>query len=617
MRSRSSLTGADVGARSSGAWPPGSRFDLRIERDVPVPLPDGTVLRADVWRPGDGRPAPVLLQRTPYDKSFALVVQGGLDPARAVAAGYAVVVQDVRGRYASEGTFEPLVDEAADGAATIAWAAAQPFCDGRVATYGGSYGGATQLLAARERPPALRALLPHVTAADYHDDWFYEGGAFQLGFALHWARGLAAGELARRRARGEQVGALEELLEAELADPATAYRRLPLIDQPLLAELAPYYLRWLEHPLRDDFWQALSPRGQFAAIDVPALHLGGWHDIFLPGTLAGYAALRDAGHARQRLIVGPWAHGGWGDAVGEVVYGPQASRYALDPTDLHLRWFDAVLRRDGWAQSAPGDASPEERAARRVLPTESEPPGEDFAPPVRIFVMGADRWRDEQEWPPARARTRRLHLRADAALTWEPPESGEPQRTYVYDPADPVPTTGGRTLMAGHEASIALGPRDSRALQGRPDVLVYTSAPLERALEVTGVVRLILQAASSAPDTDWTAKLLDVQPDGRALAVADGIVRARFRDGHGHARLLEPGVPERFVVEVGATAIVFAPGHRIQLELSSSNFPRFDRNPNTGGEPAQARACDLRTAHQRIFHDAARASWLELPVVAA
>ncbi|MDW5598502.1 CocE/NonD family hydrolase [Conexibacter stalactiti] len=587
---------------TASAWPARGAFDLRIERDVPVPLPDGTVLRADVWRPADGPPAPVLLQRTPYDKSFALVVQGGLDPARAVAAGYAVVVQDVRGRYASDGRFEPLVDEAADGAATIAWAAAQPFCDGRVATYGGSYGGATQLLAARERPPALRALLPHVTAADYHDDWFYEGGAFQLGFALHWARGLAAGELARRRARGEQVAALEELLEAELADPATAYRRLPLLDQPLLAELAPYYLRWLEHPLRDDFWQALSPRERFAAIDVPALHLGGWHDIFLPGTLAGYAALRDAGHATQRLVIGPWAHGGWGDAVGEVIYGPQASRYALDPTDLHLRWFDEVLQRDGWAESSPGE------------PAAPDPD----APLVRIFVMGADRWRDEQEWPLARARTRRLHLRADAALTWEPPAPGEAQRTYVYDPADPVPTTGGRTLMAGHEASIALGARDSRAVQARPDVLVYTSAPLERALEVTGVVRLILQAASSAPDTDWTAKLLDVQPDGRALAVADGIVRARFRDGHGHARPLEPGVPERFAIEVGATAIVFAPGHRVQLELSSSNFPRFDRNPNTGGgEPAHARACDLRTAHQRIFHDAARASWLELPVVAA
>ncbi len=193
--------------------------------------------------------------------------------------------------------------------------------------------------------------------------------------------------------------------------------------------------------------------------------------------------------------------------------------------------------------------------------------------------------------------------------------AGEAQRTYLYDPADPVPTTGGRTLMPGHEASIALGARDSRAVQARPDVLLYTSAPLERELEVIGTVRLVLHAASSAPDTDWTAKLLDVQPDGRALAVADGILRARCRDGLDRARPLEPGRPERFVVEVGATATRWRRGHRIQLELSSSNFPRFDRNPNTGGDPAHARESDLTPAHQRVFHDAARATWLELPVV--
>jgi putative CocE/NonD family hydrolase len=564
-----------------------TRIDVSIERDVPVPLPDGTTLRADLWRPADGRPAPVLLQRTPYDKGFALVVQAGLDPARAVAAGYAVVVQDVRGRYASEGDFEPFANEAADGAATIAWVAEQPFCDGRVATYGGSYVGATQLLAAVERPPALRAMLPHVTSADYHDGWTTEGGAFQLGFALRWALSLAAGELERREDRGEEVGELKERVDAELADPWGGYRRLPLVDQPVLAELAPYYLRWLEHPARDAFWRRLSVRDRLGAIDVPALHLGGWHDVFLQGTLATYAELRAQDRAPQRLVVGPWAHSGWGDAVGEVLYGPEASRYALDPTDLHLRYFDAML--DG---------------------VEAE-----LAAPVRIFVMGADRWRDEDEWPLARARARKLHLRAGELLTWEAPEPGEDSRTYTYDPADPVPTGGGRTLMPGHEASIALGSRDQRAIEARPDVLVYTTAPLERDLEVTGSVRLVLHAASSAPDTDWTAKLVDVHPDGPALSVTDGILRARYRDGLDRERLLEPGRPERFVIEAGATSMVFRRGHRIRLEVSSSNFPRFDRNPNTGGDNARASASDLRPAHQRVFHDVARASHLELPIV--
>jgi putative CocE/NonD family hydrolase len=572
-----------------------TRIDVSIERDVPIPLPDGTTLSADLWRPADGRPAPVLLQRTPYDKGFALVVQGGLDPARAVAAGYAVVVQDVRGRYASEGTFEPFVKEAADGAATIAWLAQQPFCDGRVATYGGSYVGATQLLAAVERPPALRAMLPHVTCADYYDGWTTEGGAFQLGLALRWASSLAAGELDRREQRGEDVGELKERLDAELADPWGGYSRLPLVDQPLLAELAPYYLRWLEHPARDAFWRGISARERLGAVDVPALHLAGWHDVFLEGSLAAYEALRAHDRAPQRLVVGPWAHAGWGDAVGEVIYGPEASRYALDPTDLHLRYFDAVLNRG----------------------VEDHRPIGDRAAPVRIFVMGADRWRDEDAWPLARARRRALHLRADAALTWDAPEPGEESRAYTYDPADPVPTGGGRTLMPGHEASIALGSRDQRPVEARPDVLVYTTAPLERDVEVTGAVRLVLHAASSAPDTDWTAKLVDVHPDGRALGVTDGILRARYRDGLDRERLLEPGRPECFVVEVGSTSMLFRRGHRIRLEVSSSNFPRFDRNPNTGADNARATASDLRTARQRVFHDAARPSHLELPIVEA
>lgn len=566
------------------AAPRRTRIDISIERDVPIPLPGGTMSRADLWRPADGRPAPVLLQRTPYDKGFALVVQGGLDPARAVAAGYAVVVQDVRGRYASEGGFEPFVQEAADGAATIAWLAEQPFCDGRVATYGGSYVGATQLLAATRRPPALRAMLPHVTSADYYDGWMTEGGAFQLGLALNWARSLAAGELARRRDRGEDVAALEERLDAEIADPERAYRRLPLVDQPVLAELAPYYLRWLEHPARDAFWRGISAREQLVDAGVPALHLAGWHDVFLEGGLAAYGAM---GGAPQRLVVGPWAHAGWGDAVGEVIYGPEASRYALDPTDLHLRFYDSVLH---------GIADPE-------------------AAPVRLFVMGADRWRDEDAWPLARARTRALHLRADGALTWAPPEPGEASRTYVHDPADPVPTTGGRTLMPGHEASIALGARDQRDVEARADVLVYTTAPLERDVEVTGTVRLILHAASSAVDTDWTAKLVDVHPGGRALGVTDGILRARYRAGLDRERLLEPDRPERFTVTVGSTSMVFRRGHRIRLEVASSNFPRFDRNAGTGGVNAHATAGDLRSARQHVFGDADRPSHLELPIV--
>jgi putative CocE/NonD family hydrolase len=426
-------------------------------------------------------------------------------------------------------------------------------------------------------------MLPHVTSADYFDGWMSEGGAFQLGLALNWARSLAAGELARRRDAGEDMDELEERLDAEIADPQSAYRRLPLTDQPVLAELAPYYLRWLEHPARDGYWRERAAVERLGDVAVPALHLAGWHDVFLEGGLAAYAAMRGA---PQRLVIGPWAHAGWGDAVGEVIYGPEASRYALDPTDLHLSYFDSILR-------AP----------------------DPDAPPVRIFVMGADRWRDEDAWPLARARTRALHLRADGSLSWAPPEAGEAPREYVHDPADPVPTTGGRTLMPGHEASIALGARDQREIEARPDVLVYTTAPLETDLEVTGTVRLVLHAASSARDTDWTAKLVDVHPDGRALGVCDGILRARYRDGLDRERLLEPGRPETFTVTIGSTSMVFRAGHRIRLEVASSNFPRFDRNAGTGGVNAHAAAADLLTARQHVFGDAARPSHLDLPIV--
>jgi putative CocE/NonD family hydrolase len=274
-----------------------------------------------------------------------------------------------------------------------------------------------------------------------------------------------------------------------------------------------------------------------------------------------------------------------GEMIGDVSYGPTASRWLLDSTDLHLRFFDDV---------------------RTGKP--------DGALPVRVFVMGENRWRDEPDWPPPGTADRRLYLRADGALTCEPPTAGEQPDTYAYDPADPVPTLGGQTLLPGHEISIMLGQRDQAALERRPDVLVYTSEPLTEPLEVSGRVALVLHAASSAVDTDWTAALVDVRPDGRAVGVVDGILRARYRDGFDRPALLEPDRAYEFTVEVGDTCVVFLPGHRVRLQVSSSNFPRFDRNPNSGVHPAEARDGDLTPARQTVFHDAARASFLVLPV---
>lgn len=590
----------------SGSGPSGQGFTAVVERDVPVPMRDGTVLRADVWRPaGPGR-FPVLLQRLPYDKSGSLTSQhyAGLEPLRAVGAGYAVVIEDTRGRFASGGTFRPFDQETADGADTVAWAAAQPFCDGRVGMYGASYFGATQLLAAVGRPAALRAIAPHLTAAEYYDGWSYQGGAFQLGFALLWALTSLAPEELRRRARaGEDTAALESALRELFADPWSAYRRLPLTDQPAIGALVPAYREWLAHPERDAYWRATAIDDRYDQIAVPALHIGGWYDIFLAGTLRNYAELRKraAGaraRAGQRLIVGPWAHAVPHDTVGEVTFGLDASQAALDLTAAHLRWFDAALA-DG--------------------PLDDEPR-------VRLFVMGVNRWRDEDGWPLARARSVPLYLRSggranslrgDGVLSFEPPAADEPPDAFLYDPRRPVPTVGGSTFLPGLLTGLHAGPRDQRGVEERDDVLVYTTAPLPEDLEVTGPLRLVLHAASSAVDTDWTAKLVDVHPSGRALNLADGILRARYRQGLDAPAPLEPGRPYAFGVDLVATSNVFRAGHRIRVEVTSSNFPRFDRNPNTGGAVAAARESELVPALQRVFHDAARPSHLVLPIVPA
>jgi hypothetical protein len=428
-------------------------------------------------------------------------------------------------------------------------------------------------------------MVPWVTSSEYYEGWTYQGGAFQLGFALHWAIGLAGGELHRRRARGDDVDALEQALLEAVRDPWGFYRRLPLTDHPGIRELAPYFHQWLRHPVRDAYWRATAISDLYGTLDVPALHVGGWNDIFVAGTLRNFAGLRRAGSSRQRLLVGPWAHGTMGELIGDVSYGPEGSRWGVDSTALHLGFF---------------------ADAQAVSGAEEQP--------VRVFVLGENRWRNLEDWPPPCTATERLYLHSGARLDRSPPAADEPPDEYVYDPRDPVPTAGGQTLMPGHEISIMLGQRDQSDVEARPDVLAYRSAPLDRRLEIAGTVRLVLHASTSARDTDWTARLVDVQPDGRAIGVVDGILRARFRNGLEAEELLEPGRVYRFEVEVGDTCLVLEPGHRLGLQVSSSNFPRFDRNPNTGGAGAEATPGDLRPARQAVFHDAERASYLLLPI---
>lgn len=576
---------------------------ITVEKDALVAMRDGVRLATDVYRPADAHDAPVpaLLQRTPYDKELSVFRNYTLEVMQAVRAGYAVVVQDVRGRYASEGDFAPFADDGGDGADTIAWVRAQPWCSGAVGMFGASYYGATQWRAAAAAGDALGAIAPGVTSADFHDGWAYRGGAFQLGVVRTWILGfMATGELVRRMGAGdadaaERFGALVQAIDDG------GFARTPLAGAELPGDLAPYYDEWLAHPSRDDHWRALTPDDRYARVTAPALLLGGWYDMFLGGTLASWEALRREGGSaaarRPRLVIGPWAHGNVSGSYADRSYGFLAHHLATDPTGLHLRWFDRHLR---------GIEN-----------------GIDDEPPVRIFVMGADEWRDAEDWPPPGTRFERWHLhgggaantaRGDGRLSTAAPASEQPADEYAYDPRDPVPTVGGATFLPGAAVSANAGPRDQAPLAQRADVLTYVSEPLERDLEVIGPVELVLFASSSARDTDFTAKLVDVHPDGRAELLTDGILRARYRDSLAAPQPLEPGRPYELRIDLSATANVFRAGHRIRLDVSSSNFPRFDRNTNTGGAIASESLDDAVVAVNRVHHDAARPSHLLLPV---
>ncbi len=565
-------------------------------------MTDGVTLLADVYRPAGAGRHPVLLTRLPYNKEAAGMVSGTFDVLRAVQAGYVVVVQDTRGRYASGGTFNPFFDEATDGATSIAWAAAQAWSTGAVGMFGSSYVGATQWTAATQKPPALAAIAPFVTTDQYYESWAYQGGAFQLGFNLHWALlSLALGEMDRRAMTGTVAPGASSTLVAALDHNDDLYWRLPLRGPAELGDIAPYYDDWLDHPAYDEFWSATAPSEAFGDIVVPALNMGGWYDIFLKGTLANYVGMKErgGGEARhgQRLVIGAWAHGAYTGWFPEHSFGFRAGVDGVDITGLQLRWFDWLLK-----------------GTDTGLANEK---------PVRLFVMGTDEWRDADDWPLPGTRYVDYFLHSqgrantaagDGVLSTDVP-GDEPDDIYTYDPRHPVPTTGGATFLPGLFIGANAGPRDQRGPESRPDVLCYTTRPLAEAVEVIGPVKLVLHISSSAPDTDFTGKLVDVWPDGRAVNVAEGILRARYRDPGAGPSLMTPDRAYEVTVDLVATANVFAAGHRIRLEVSSSNFPRFDRNTNTGGTIATEVEADLRPAVNRAHHRRAQPSRLVLPVI--
>ncbi len=573
----------------AATWPVSSAAnmsEIRIERYRPVPMRDGVKLYADVYHPrAEGR-YPVLVVRTPYGVQRDAVHETMIKFAQ---RGYAVVVNDVRGRYESEGKWEPFRTEAKDGYDTIEWAAKQPWSNGKVATQGGSYLGHVQWRAGGEQPPSLVAMFPALASSNIYRDWITLNGAWRLSFNYGW--GVVR---MPNRIMLPQYWHTESYAPPELKYEALL-KHLPLKDGDLMSAgyAVQHYRDWVAHPDYDAYWKAISDEEQFNKIKVPVHTSGGWFDIFLQGTINGFTGVRKHGanektRRESRMIIGAWGHGPT-QKYGDVDFGPANNRVQFE---TELRWFDHYLK--------------------------AVDNGIDREPPVEIFYMGANQWQHEQDWPIPGTKFTPLYISSEGAanmatgngrLSFDKP-TGAPSDQYRYDPNDPVPTLGGNNCCG---TPTLAGPRDQRPLAARKDILVYTGEPITQPLAIAGPVKMKLFAATDGPDTDWVVKLIDVHPNGFAMNVCEGILRARYRKGTDKPELLKAGEAYEFEVDLVGTANVFLPGHRIRVDITSSHFPQFDRNPNTG-EPFGTSA-KVRVAQQTVFHTAQRGSHILLPVV--
>jgi uncharacterized protein len=529
---------------------------IAVDIDVAARMRDGTTLRANVYRPDGDGPWPTLLTRLPYSKDDQGVLTV-LDPVQAARKGFMVVIQDCRGRFASEGEWIPFWFEGQDGHDTVEWAAGLPGSNGRVGMYGESYFGNTQWLAAFEQPSSLGAISPAFTWSEPMDGLFARGRAVELGLGLTWSIQTGMNFLQRsRRDITPLIDAYDRLVEDDY-DPAILDRRgLP----------GTGLFRGVDEP---EFAARTRVAGRHSRVTVPTFHTAGWHDLFLQGTLDNYGAMSALGR-EARLLVGPWTHATFADPIGDEVFGVRAARFGApshrlgDANDLQLAWFRHHLA---------GDRTVE-------LPQA----------PVRIFVMGRNVWRDESSWPLAREKRESWFLHPDGSLSPSVPSSDAAESQFHYDPSNPVPTRGGSHLMS---PEFPAGPLEQSRVEERADVLVFTSAPLDRDLEVSGRIKAVLHAESSAPATDWVVRLCDVHPDGRSFNLCDGILRAGNAAGERH----------RYEIDLWSTSNVFLAGHRLRVQVTSSCFPRWDRPKHR------------QIARQRVHHDASRPSYIDVPVI--
>ncbi len=552
--------------------------EVEVRTNVMIPMQDGVRLSTNVFLPKAEGKWPVLLMRSPYGKGDEKHGDGLYYAAR----GYVFVSQDCRGRGASQGQWEPFVNEASDGRDTHKWILEQPWCNGALGTMGGSYVGFTQWASAPDAGGYLKAMVPIVPLVDPYSDIAYIDGAFGVSLMMGWGSLMSPPPAGVKLPPWDGAGWLK------------AYRTLPLAQWDRVLGYQVQYLRdWVAHPHYDAYWAARGVREHRQDIQTPIFAIGGWYDIFAKTTLDHVNAVRatsKSSEARkhQHVLMGPWTHGiSDTGKVGDLDFGKVS---VVNLRERQAQWFDHWLK--------------------------GEDNGVDRWSPLRIFVMGRNVWREEQAWPLERTRYTKYYLHSQGAAktregngTLSTAEPGaEPSDEFVYDPNDPVPTLGGCNLFG-----CPAGPKDQTAAETRQDVLVFTGEPLGAEVEVTGPVKLVLYAATSARDTDWTAKLVDVYPDGRPFDLCDGILRARYRDSLTEPRFLEPGKPCRYEIDLWVTSNVFLPGHRMRVEISSSNFPRFDRSLNSD-EPFGT-GTTWRKATQTVYHDRTRASYLLLPVI--
>ena len=560
------------------AWRAGTgrfTYNFHIEKNVKIPMKDGIKLSADIYIPIGKGPFPVVLTRLPYGKASCAVF------AELFARyGYVLVIQDTRGKFDSEGEFYPFIHEKEDGKATTAWVKSQPWCNGKLGMFGISYFGYTQWALAPGNHD-ITSITPIVTTSNIYN-LVYWGGSFGELSYLNWSLAECG-----RTSNADNVKNIDK-----------AHRAMPLIAKDRTAYRdVPNYKDWVSHPTPDDYWAQLSVEDRIHEISAPMYLIAGWYDIFNTGQLKDFELIKKTGQpqvaAGTKILIGPWNHG-FSDRITERIYGIKRSRLEIVPFKVLKdikEWYDYSLKgiTNNWEKK----------------------------PPVKLYVLGENVWRYENEWPLTRTVYTGYYLHSggsantyagDGRLDTDKPVSKEPADSFAYDPQNLVPTVGGSNLILENS-----GPMDQRKIEKREDILVYSTEPLQKEIEATGPVQLTVYVASDAADTDFTGKLADVFPDGKTLLICDGILRARYRNGLDRPELMENGKIYKLDIFLGNTSVLFKKGHKIHIEVSSSNFPRFDRNPNTGADIATE--TNLQTARQSVFHDADYPSCLILPVI--